>query len=119
MMENDKLRLRLEKCREPAKNIRFGCDFGGQDMVVIQMTLTEGNEALARELRTAVEKENIRRAYIGLPLIAYKIETSGSLTDRHPDVAAGGFKLTEEADVVQQVDMGRIFFPSNPVGGEE
>ncbi len=118
-MENDKLALRLEKCRAPGKEIRFGCAFGGQDLVVIQMAQTEGNEALARELRTVLEKENIRRAYIGLPLIAYKIETSGSLTDRHPDVAAGGFKLTEEADVVQQVDMGRIFFPSSPVGGEE
>lgn len=100
--------------------IRYGCNFGGSELVVIQLSEEMAdNVKLARELKQVIEKENIRRAYKGQPKIAYKITTSEKLVEQFPDVAAGDFKLTQENDMDQQLDLGRVFFTSNPVVGKE
>lgn len=100
--------------------IRYGCSFGGKDLVVIQISEDmAGNVKLANELKRVIEKENIRRTHDGQPKIAYKITTSEKLVEQFPDVAAGDFKLIDKGGIAQEVDLGRVFFASCPVAGEE
>lgn len=100
--------------------VRYGCSFHSEHLIVIQISEEmAGNEKLARELKTVIEKENIRRSYHGESKIAYKIVTSEKLAEQFPDVAAGEFKLVDDRSAVQSVDLGQIFFASNPVGGED
>ena len=63
--------------------IRYGCKFGGNELVVIQLSeeMTD-NVKLAQELKRVIAKENIRRAYRGQPKIAYKITTSEKLVEQ-------------------------------------
>lgn len=85
-------------------------------MIVIQLSENmTGNVKLAQELKQVIEKENIRRAHKGQPMIPYKITTSAKLAEQFPDVAAGDFKLVEEDDVDQELDTGHILFASSPV----
>lgn len=105
-----------------SKEIRYGCRFGGENLVVVQLSRElPGNVRLARRILEALDKENMVRAYHGEPLVPYKIATSEKLADQFPDVAAGGFKLEDLPDVEQQVDIGRYFFASKApeVGREE
>ena len=107
---------------EQAKEIRYGCRFGGDGMVVVQVSRElAGNVRLARRLLEALEKENMARAYHGEPLVPYKITTSEKLADQFPDVAAGEFELEDQPDTDQQVAIGRYFFTSRPaeVGWEK
>ena len=98
---------------EQAKEIRYGCRFGGDGLVVVQVSRElAGNVRLARRILEALEKENMVRAYHGDPLVPYKITTSEKLADQFPDVAAGGFKLEDLPDADQQVAIGRYFFAS-------
>lgn len=98
---------------EQAKEIRYGCRFGGDEMVVVQVSRElAGNVRLARRILEALEKENAVRAYHGEPLVPYKITTSEKLADQFPDVAAGGFKLEDLPDADQQVAIGRYLFAS-------
>lgn len=107
---------RMEKTLEPGKKIHFGCRFGGEELVVIQISEEmAGNEKLAYELQQVLEKDNIRRTYMGKPKVAYKIATSEKLAEQFPDVAAGGFQLTKDQKTVQEVDLGRVYFASQPV----
>lgn len=111
---------RMEKTMKPAKEIRFGCRFGGEEIVVIQISAgVEGNVELARELRYVIEKDNMRRAYMNRPKIPYKIATSEKLSEQFPDVADGSFKLEDSKEIEQMVDLGKVFFASKPVFGEE
>lgn len=107
---------------EQAKEIRYGCRFGGEEMVIVQISRElPGNVRLAKRILEALDKENAVRAYNGEPLIPYKITTSERLADQFPDVAAGGFKLEDLPETDQQVAIGRYFFASRApeVGREE
>ena len=96
-----------------AKEIRYGCRFGGAEMVIVQISRElPGNVRLAKRILEALDKENAVRAYNGEPLIPYKITTSERLADQFPDVAAGGFKLEDLPETDQQVAIGRYFFAS-------
>ncbi len=98
---------------EQAKEIRYGCRFGGEEMVIVQISRElPGNVRLAKRILEALDKENAVRAYNGEPLIPYKITTSERLADQFPDVAAGGFKLEDLPETDQQVAIGRYFFAS-------
>lgn len=98
---------------EQAKEIRYGCRFGGEEMVIVQISRElPGNVRLAKRILEALDKENAVRAYNGEPLIPYKITTSERLADQFPDVAAGGFKLEDLPETDQQVATGRYFFAS-------
>ena len=92
---------------EQAKEIRYGCRFGGDGLVVVQVSRElAGNVRLARRILEALDRENAVRAYHGEPLVPYK------MADQFPDVAAGGFKLEDLSDTDQQVAIGRYFFAS-------
>ena len=107
---------------EQAKEIRYGCRFGGDGLVVVQVSRElAGNVRLARRILEALDRENAVRAYNGEPLVPYKITTSEKLADQFPDVAAGDFKLEDLPGVDQQVSIGRYFFASGTpeVGREE
>lgn len=98
---------------EQAKEIRYGCRFGGEEMAIVQISRElPGNVRLAKRILEALDKENAVRAYNGEPLIPYKITTSERLADQFPDVAAGGFKLEDLPETDQQVAIGRYFFAS-------
>ena len=102
------------------EKVRYGCRFGGEHLVVIEISEELPSAAkLAYELKNVVKAENRRRAYRGESKIAYKIETSEKLAEQFPDVAAGGFRLVEDRNVVQSVDMGQVFFASDSVDGED
>lgn len=106
---------------EQAKEIRYGCRFGGDEMVVVRVSRElAGNVRLARRILEALDRENAVRAYHGEPLVPYKITTSEKLADQFPDVAAGDFKLEDLPGVDQQVSIGRYFFASGtPEVGRE
>ena len=100
--------------------IRHGCKFGSEDLVIIRISEEmAGNVKLAEALKQVIAKENVRRVYHGQPKIAYKITTSEKLAEQFPDVAAGDFELVADDKIVQTIDMGRIFFASEPVVGED
>jgi len=100
--------------------IQFGCTFHGEQIVVVQISEEIDNSLfIANEMKRVLQKENIRRERDGKPKIAYKIATSEKLGEQFPEVAKGGFRLTEDETIIQEADMGMVFFGSNPVLGIE
>lgn len=100
--------------------IRYGCTFGSDNIVVIQISEEIDNRLLlANALRQVLQKENIRRVQKGEQRIAYKITTSEKLGEQFSEVADGSFRLQAEDEVIQEADMGITFWGSNPVLGVE
>lgn len=87
--------------------IQFGCSYGSDNIIVIQISEEiESSLYVANLMKQLIQKENVRRLRKGEQKIAYKIITSKNMNEKYCDVASGLFYPKMEEGVIYEVDTG-------------